>query len=113
MMSSRVQVRWERGAKAIMDIRAGERVLTLRGLRRVKSIIKQEYDGLIYFMNRGEMATPNQLFWAGGDIWKTAEQLFQNPLPYKGPVWTIEIDTQKEDERNYTLGNGRLARNGD
>jgi len=34
-------------------------------------------------------------------------------LPYKGPVWTIEIDTLKEDERNYTLGNGRLARNGD
>src|SRR6516164_1210047 len=99
MMSSRVQVRWERGAKPIVNIRPGERVLTYRGLRKVKEVIYKDYEGPIYLMSRVEFVTPNQLFHAGGDIWKTAEQLFQNPLPFKGTVWTLEIDTDKEDEK--------------
>jgi len=112
MMSSRVTVRWEKGAKPIMDFRIGEKVLTFHGLKRVKGVIRQDYEGPIYFMGRAEMVTPNQLFYQGSGIWQTAEKLFRNPVEFKGPVWTLEIDTTNDEERNYTLGNGRLARNG-
>jgi hypothetical protein len=62
-------------------------------------------------MNRGEWVTPNHLFWVEGEVWKSAEQLFRNPVPFRGKVWNLEVETDKDDERNYVLGNGRVAHN--
>lgn len=110
-----VMVRWARGAKRIADFAPGDRVLTMHGLMRVKNMIVRPYDGPIYRLSGREYVTPNHLFWVGTNLWKTAEQIYggnTKPLLYEGSVWNMEIDTDDEEERNYVLGNGRIAHNG-
>ena len=83
-------------------------MLTYKGLKPVRRVLRTDYEGMIFYMHRGEWVEPGQLFKSGKE-WHSAEQMFQHPLPYKGPMWELEIDTDDPECQNYTLGNGRIA----
>ena len=110
MISARVLVRWKRGAKSIAEFVPGDKVLTYKGLKPVKRVIRHDYEGEIYYMHKGEWVAPGQLFMKSAQTWQSAEQIFRNSLPYKGPMWDLEVDTDDPEASNYTLANGRIAR---
>jgi hypothetical protein len=100
-----------KGKKRISKVRPGKKVWTNRGRRMLATLLIHWYEGPMFDMGNGELVTPNHKFVVHDRVLVAAKYLFTRVVHYRGEVWNLEIDTAKEEERNYVLANGWTAHN--
>jgi hypothetical protein len=101
------------GIKFIVDVIGGhDEVLTQRGWRRVRRLLRHSYDGPMQEMSDTEFVTPPHRFWYQR-AWARACEIFTKTLArFTEDVFNLEIDGDGSDEEQcYTLANGWIAHN--
>lgn len=86
-------------------------VMTKFGPRPAK-LVTHEFDGELIDMGGMELVTPTHPLQQMGK-WIPARDRFQGApkFPFKGTVYNLAIETEREEERHYLLANGEIAHN--
>jgi hypothetical protein len=103
------------GIKRIVEIVAGDEVLTLRGWRQVRALLTHSYEGELRDMGGDEYVTPSHRFWSRRS-WEHAVFVFRGRgagnLPFAGEVFNLSVEGDgSDDEQCFTLANGHIAHN--
>ena len=96
--------------REIGKIKDRDLVWNKAGVRPVKHVIRSQYTGEIYHMGEDEWVTQNHPFLVG-NLLRKASELWDEHKFYEGPVVNLEIQTEKEEEKNFYLANGMLSHN--
>lgn len=100
------------GIKPISAIVGGlDEVLTQRGWRKVRRVLRHEHDGPMLDMG-GDFVTPEHRFW-WKHFWQPAKAIFPFLLTrFRGSVFNLDVEGDGSDEEQcYTLANGWIAHN--
>lgn len=101
------------GIKMIVDVIGGrDEVLTQRGWRRVRRLLRHSYDGPMQKMSDTESVTPPHRFWYQRG-WAQAVEIFTQTIPrFVEDVFNLDIEGDGSDEEQcYALANGWIAHN--
>lgn len=98
-----------RGGIAIGEMKDGQFIYTRHRVLGAKVRVRQ-YAGPMLDMGNGELVTPGHHFVCG-DIELEARQIWTAKVEYAGPVYNLEVETDKDEDRNYFLDNGMLSHN--
>lgn len=101
----------KRGNVQFREVMMDDEVMTLRGWRKIKSILVHQIDGeVLQHMGDGQLVTSKHKIWDGKD-WKDACEIWPDRMFYVGPVMNLHVDSEVEEELNYQLANGAFAHN--
>src|SRR5229473_934654 len=113
----------------IGNMKRGERALVQRDdgktfWRPVRNVLVHEFNGKLLNMGADELVTFGHSFrktelWHPSLCplvavrWVPASEIFidADQVPFSGLVWNLEMETDREDEKNYLLANGWCAHN--
>jgi hypothetical protein len=109
--SGNTQCKTKDGDKQFVNCPTFAWVLTQRGWRLAKKRV-HNYDGWMIDMGDGELVTFGHPILVNG-VWMRAEHAFidKRRVPFKGDVFTWEVLTTEDEERNFVLSNGSIAHN--
>jgi hypothetical protein len=70
----------------------------------------REYSGWMHDMGEGELVTPPHRILEAGE-WIAAAKLWPGRCHFEGTVYTLSVETDRDEERHFILANGRVAHN--
>ncbi|MGC2694895.1 MAG: hypothetical protein WA738_03810 [Candidatus Angelobacter sp.] len=85
-------------------------ITTLAGPRWAR-LKRSGYSGWMHDMGNEELVTPGHLIKVTDVSWSPASRLWPVMEEFEGDVFTLEVETEFDDERHFILENGSVAHN--
>jgi len=109
--SGNTEVRTPDGNRRFDSLRAGDQVITREGVLPIRKVLIHDFESTtMLHMGDGELVTRDHLILTERG-WLPAAVRWRDVAAFKGKVYNLEIETEREEERNYLLANGVFAHN--